>query len=548
MTNPVPDPNAQVLQQILAGTMLPADEKAAVEQCVRAKPDLAAPLLFTMLDRKQRLQQQLDETARILAEPPWHAATFLRLSTRGRRALVASGSRRISVTVGPDVDPNTLSGGQPVFLNGAQNVLVDAAPAELRPGTVGEFVRLHGSTQGVLRSTADEEIVVDLSAGVLDQPLRCGDLVLYDREQSVAFEKVDKRRDRPSLLEVLPLDVRITELGGLDPVFDELVSEVTLHLFHRELAARYHLTPTKGVLLCGPPGTGKTSLVRALGEHLGRVMQMDVKALLVKPGVHRSMWFGASEKALRDLFHEAREAADQPGRYVLLFFDDVDHFGSRDHRAAGEVDARLVPCLLQEIDSVRTPRLLLIGATNRADLLDEALIRPGRFGKAFRIGRPTRGQATEIFRRHLTTDLPLDLNGARPSEAAAALIDDLVAALYAPNGALGRLGTLTYRDGSREPLTAAQIMSGALIAAAVEQAKRRGCFRAMHDGPDSIDADDLRASLERELAAITERLKPGPALQQMLDLPPDRDVVKVERWTPPPQLRRLVQMNVAQES
>jgi proteasome-associated ATPase len=291
------------------------------------------------------------------------------------------------------------------------------------------------------------------------------------------------------------------------------------------------LTPSKGVLLCGPPGTGKTSLVQALGEHLGRVMGVDVKAFLVRPGVHRSMWFGASEQRVRDLFREAKDAACQDDRYVLLFFDDMDHLGSRDGRFAGEVDARLLPCFLQEIDAVRTHRLLLLGATNREDLLDEALLRPGRFGKTFRIGRPTRVQARAILRRYLSDDLPVRRNGHGAAEAVDDLVEDMLSALYAPNGEFSRLAVLTFRDGSRLPLSATQVMSGALIAAAIDRSKRRCCLRALKGGSSELEAEDLHAAMQRELNAICERLKPGPALQQMLDLPPDRDVVKVEPCT-----------------
>jgi proteasome-associated ATPase len=536
MTEQVQDAQPDILLKILSGGMSPTEEKAAIEQCVRAKPALTMPVLHAVLAQKQRCRLQLEEIQKTLMEPPWHSAAFLWLSSGGTRAVVASAGRRLSVTVAPQVDRAALECGQPVFLNATQNVLIDVAPGEPRPGAVGEFSRLHGTRQGVIRSQAEEEIVVDLAAGIVEDGITKGDLVLYDREGFVAYEKLEKR-NRSALLEDLPLDVRIEDLGGLDAVFDELVSDVTLHLFHSDLVRRYALKPTKGVLLCGPPGTGKTSLVQALGERLGRTMGVEIKAFVVRPGVHRSMWFGASEQRVRDLFREAGAAAEERDRYVLLFFDDMDHLGSRDHRLAGEVDARLLPCFLQEIDALRTDRLLLVGATNREDLLDEALLRPGRFGRTFRIARPSRRQAREIFRRYLTCDLPVRRNGDGPVETVQGLIEDVLAALYAPNGEFSTLAMLTFRDGSRQPLGAAHILSGALIASAVEQCKRRGCFRALKGGPGEVGAEDLRAAMARELTAICERLKPGLALQQMLDLPPDRDVVKVERCRPDEQPR-----------
>jgi proteasome-associated ATPase len=528
MTDQMRDLQSDLLQRIIGGEMSAAEEKAAIEQCVRERPALLRPLLLNMVEQKHRLKTLFNETKEILMAPPWYPAAFLSLSPSGSRALVASGGRRLSVAVAPEVERPALRRGQPVFVSANQNVLTEVAPGDPRPGSVGEFSRLHGAMQGVIRTQADEEIVVDLAEGMIGSRLTNGDLVLYDRESYIAYEKLEKQ-ERSGLLEDLPLNVRIGDLGGLSSVFDELVWEVSLHLFHPELVQRYALKPTKGVLLCGPPGTGKTSLVQALGEHLGRTMGVEIAAFLVRPGVHRSMWFGASEARIRDLFREARQAAEQGDRYVLLFFDDMDHLGSRDQRIAGEVDARLLPSFLQEVDGIRTDRLLLIGATNREDLLDEALLRPGRFGKLFRIGRPTRQQSREILCRYLTADLPVCRNGKGPTETVHGLIDDMLGALYAPNGEFARLAMLTFRDGSRQPLGAAQIMSGALIAAAVEQAKRRGCFRALEGGPGEVGADDLRTAMRRELSSICDRLKPGPGLQQMLDLPPDRDVVKVER-------------------
>ncbi len=531
MTEQVQDLHTEALEKILAGGMSASDERGAIEQILRTTPSLATPILFTVLGQKQHLRALLEEANKTLMEPPWHPAAFLSLTSNGNRAFVAYGNRRLSVAIAPTVDRPALQCGQLVFLNAQQNVLTDVAPDALRPGAVGEFSRLHGTRQGVIRAQAEDEIVVDLAAGILEEGISKGDLVLYDRENYVAYEKLEKR-DRSSLLEDLPLDMHIDQLGGLDFVFEELVSEITLHLFYPDLVRRFALKPTKGVLLCGPPGTGKTSLVRALGERLRHTMGVELKAFVVRPGIHRSMWYGASEQRVQALFREALEAAHHANQYVLLFFDDMDHLGSRDQRVAGEVDARLLPCFLHEIDAVRTHRLLLVGATNREDLLDEALLRPGRFGKTFRIARPSRVHAREIFLRHLTIDVPVHHNGEGPAETIRALVENLISALYASNGEFSRLATLTFRDGSRQPLGASQLMSGALIAAVVEQAKRRGCFRALKGGPEPVGAEDLHAAMRRELQVICERLKPGLGLQQMLNLPPDRDVVKVELCVP----------------
>jgi proteasome-associated ATPase len=524
---------SDLLKQILTDGMSLEQERAALQQCVAGNPALAAPLLNALVAQKHRcrtLVQQAEtrytELLTRLDEPPWVTASFLRFVAGGDRALVAVGNRRVIVAPGPRLDRDALGSGVPVFLNASQNVILDIADRLPQPGVVGEVSHLCDATRAVVRGPADEEIVVDVAARVLDAGLVPGELLLYDRESYVAYDKIQRPRNGTRLLEELPLDMTVERLGGLDGIFNELTTDVGL-LFRPELVERFHLQPSRGVLLCGPPGTGKTSLVRALGEYLCRTLKLKVKVLLVRPGIHRSMWFGASERHVRDLFREASDLAGSDDSYVLLFFDDVDHLGSRDHHAASDVDTRLLPCFLQEIDAIRTSRLLLIGATNREDLLDEALLRPGRFGRIFRTGRPDRRQAREIVRRHLPADLPIRRNGDGTG-AADDVIENLLAVIYSPNGELSNLATLTFRDGSRRPLRAAHVMSGALIAAAVEQAKRRGCVRVLNGGPAAIEETDLHASIARELTSIAERLRPGPALGQMLGLPPDHDVVRIE--------------------
>jgi len=525
---------ADMLQKLLSEGLSKEEEKVALETCVKSKPGAALSLLLILLDQKHRYRAKAVESDKAnaelyktLQEPPWHPAAFIRFLGGGDRALVAAGGRRFSVVLGPGIEAQSLRCGRNVMLNANQNVLINVGDDVPQPGAVAEFSRFHGAHRAVLRGHADEEVVVDLAADLIETGLASGDVLLYDRDNCLALERVENRHRTTGLLEELPLDVRIEQLGGLDDVFGELVTEVTLHLFHPELVERYKLKPTKGALFCGPPGTGKTSLLQALGEYLKRTTGADVKVFVVRPGIHRSMWFGVSEQRIRELFREAKEAAEADNSYVLVFFDDMDHLGSRDHRLSGEVDARLLPCFLQEIDNIRTGRLLLFGATNREDLLDEALLRPGRFGKIFRFSRPNRRQAREILARYVT-DLPVYQNGQTHDEAIRALIEGALAAIYSPNGELATIGTLTFRDGSRRPLMSSQLLSGAFIADAVEQAKRRGCFRAMDGNPGEITAEDLLSAIDRELASIAERLKPGPALQQMLNLPQDLDVVRVE--------------------
>jgi proteasome-associated ATPase len=523
-----PEPHAELMEKILNDGLSPEQEQAAVESCARARPAVIPSLLSLLVGQKQRYKTLYEESeakqqelAKAIQEPPWHPAMFLDAGARGR-AVVIHGARQICVGIASDVDRGKLRRGCSVLLNGHLNMLVDLAPDLPRTGTVGLFSRFHGHRQALLRGPSDEEFVVDLAEDLLAGGLANGDQLVFDREARLAWDKVATAHQHRGLLEELPLDVRIEDLGGVREVFDEILGELKLHLFHKDEVARYRLAPIKGQLLCGPPGTGKTSLVQALANHLIRVEGVDVKAYKVPPGGHRVMWFGESEKRVKELFKAISDAAEVPGRFVLAFFDDMDTLGGRENQMPGDVDARLMPCFLQGVDAIRNPRIMLIGATNMESRLDEALIRPGRFGAVHRVGRPNREQARQIFSCHLTPDLPLADGGAP------AMIDAALAATYAPNGELGTLATLTFRDGARRPLAAPQVMSGALIAAVVNRAKRRGCFRGLDGGPAAVTLADLMESLAMELSAIAGRLRPGAALTQMLGLPQDMDVVRVE--------------------
>ena len=372
--------------------------------------------------------------------------------------------------------------------------------------------------------------MVEVAETVREIGLQAGDRLLYDRDSLVAFEKVRKGGEESYLLEET-LDVAFADIGGLEDIIAEITDEVTLHFFHRSLVAQHRLQPAKGMILYGPPGCGKTMIAKALANYLARLQGIKARFFNVKPGAHRSMWYGQTEENIRELFALARKVSAGDGKFVALFFDDIDHLGSRGDSLSTAIDTRVLPAFLHEIDGLEgLDRVLLIGATNRPDLLDEALLRPGRFGdKVFRIPRPNREAAREIFRKYLVPELPYySTNGKTGQDLTAAMIEAALAALYAPNGENSTLATLTFRDGSRRPLTAPQVMSGALIANAVAEAKRRSCLRAVRSGPVGLTTADLLAAMDRELWSIAQRLKPGPALQQLLDLPQDLDVVKVE--------------------
>lgn len=527
---------AQQLHQLLSSKLTPDEERALVKTVMEEHPQLAPQLAQVYLQHKLRLQQSLTEAAteharlrEALERTTWVQSIFLELvSGPPPRAMVAQGSRRELVGIDSDIDPATLQRGQLVYVNDQHNCLVRAGERVSPAGTIGTFLAMIGS-RALVQSTQEDRSLMDLLDPSLIDRLQPGDQVTYLPDSRLVLERI---AHPPVSLLGLQLEdapaVTLDQLGGLNAIVDALTEEIRLHVFHREIVARHHLPIRKGLLLYGPPGCGKTLLAKALARYVADLEGVDGRFLLIKAGSHRSMWFGQSEENLRTIFAMARRAAAS-GQFVTMLFDDFDHFGARD--AVGhDIDARILPALLHEVDSLQSvPNIFLIGVTNRPDLMDEALLRPGRFGdRAVPVPRPDRAAAQAIFRVHLPADLAYGIDAEARPELRETVITHVLSRLYAPNGELTHLGQLTFRDGSRRPLEGARLMSGALIANAVTKAKHRSCMRVLDGGPAAITLQDLADALHQELMGLASRLKPGPGLKQLLDLPSDLDIVRIE--------------------
>jgi proteasome-associated ATPase len=529
-------PAHRSVEQIVAGALPREEERAAVERLVKEDPLAALALVPVLAGQRHQLRETLRQA-------PWHPATVVRIQPAAEpRVVVAVGNRRLVVGLGPGLSVADLRCGTPGFLNSTMTVLIGRSDDLPMAGEVGVFSRLHRGL-AVLRTHADEEIAVDVAADVPIERLQAGDRLLYDPEARIASARVDRGGRRAHRLEDVP-DVTFDQVGGLDDVIDDIRDELRLHVQHRDLVRAHRLAARRGIILHGPPGVGKTMLAKAVANYLARLDGADVAFFSVKPGEHRSMWFGQTEAWIRDLFAAAREAASEEGRFAVIFFDDIDAIGARSDGAAATVDSKVLPAFLAEIDGlVELPRVWLIGATNRPDLLDPALLREGRFGdKVFRIPRPGRQAARDILGRHLLPGLPLHGVNGEPEAVIAEMIEAALARVYAPNGEGSRLATLLFRDGSERPVTAAEVMSGALLVRSVHEAKERSCRRALRGWPVGITTADLLAALDGQLRAIAQRLRPGPGLRELLDLPTDLDVVKVEadRWLARPPSHRYV--------
>ena len=520
-------------------------QQALVEAAVRRNPPAAASLALMFLNQKHQYKILAEERGRqleLIAAAPWTPATLL-ARIREDWAMVSARNHQVGVAIGPKVNRAALVPGCHVLLNREQSAIVELGPPLPRTGVVGRFSRRH-ETQAVIRGPSDEELVVHLPAALRDIEFANGDLILYDREGMIALERVATRHEHANLLEEVRGNLRISDLGALDEIFQNILEDVLICFLHGEVAARHQLEPVRSIMLIGPPGVGKTSLIQCVATALAERLGVRVRVLLVRPSIHRSKWYGESEEKVRAIFDEVKRALREDGGYIVLFFDDVDQLGSRD--TMNDVDARVLPAFLHEVEALRgVDRVMLVAATNKPELLDPALARAGRFGdREYRVPRPgTREASGQILRCYLGAGVPCRCDGR--AAAPADLVEDALSAMYSPNGELATLAKLFFRDGSSQALTPAMVVSGAVLRNSVGSAKQRACRRELRGGPGGVTSEDLLGALAAEFANITHRLKPGPALHALLDFPDDLDVVRVEARNGHPSRRQYMRPPVA---
>jgi proteasome-associated ATPase len=477
---------------------------------VTAQNERLAATLREARDQIVALKEEVDR----LAQPPSGFGVFLNPTEDGT-ADVFTGGRKMRVNISPNVELEELRPGQEVVLNEALNVVL-AQSYE----TVGEVVMLKevlaDRRRALVISQADEERVVRLAEPLLSETLRAGDSLLLESRSGYVYEKVPKAEVEELILEEVP-DISYSDIGGLAGQIEQIRDAVELPYLHADLFKEHQLRPPKGILLYGPPGCGKTLIAKAVANSLAKkVAEKSAETggpnaegksffLNIKGPELLNKYVGETERHIRLVFQRAREKASE-GMPVIVFFDEMDSiFRTRGSGVSSDVENTIVPQLLSEIDGVEgLENVIVIGASNREDMIDPAILRPGRLDVKIKIERPDAEAAKDIFTKYVLKELPLhpdDLkaNEGSPQSTVDAMIQRTVERMYTESEE-NRFLEVTYANGDKEVLYFKDFNSGAMIENIVARAKKMAIKEFLDTGQKGMRVSHLLAACVDEFS------------------------------------------------
>jgi proteasome-associated ATPase len=465
-------------------------------------------LTFTLQQAKEHIAALREEVEK-LTQPPSAYGTFLGLNDDGTVDVFTTG-RKMRVSVHPAIEPKNIQKGQEVALNESYNVIGVRDP-EIAGEVVSVKDVLSDGKRALVVGRGDEEKVVEFADYLVGTKIRVGDALILDPRSNLLLSKIARPQVEEVVLEEVP-DVTYDDVGGLNEQIEAIRDAVELPYLYRNLFNQYDLPAPKGILLYGPPGCGKTLIAKAVANSLAKKVAEvtgDQNArsyfLNIKGPELLNKYVGETERQIRLVFQRAREKAEE-GFPVIVFFDEMDSlFRTRGTGISSDIESTIVPQLLAEIDGVETLRdVIVIGASNREDLIDPAILRPGRLDVKIKIERPDKIAAAQIFATYLKEHLPIDPTDVATygkgdkKKAISVMIEKTVEEMYSERDE-NRFLEVTYQNGEKEVLYFKDFASGAMIENIVRRAKKLAIKRAIQSPSDNgIRLQDLLNSIHQE--------------------------------------------------
>jgi proteasome-associated ATPase len=460
-------------------------------------------LLREARDQIKALREQVDQ----LSQPPSGYGVFLEAYEEDSTADIFTNGRKLRVNVSPEVELKSIQKGREVMLNEAMNVIA-VCDFEIQGEVVTLKEILEDGKRALVLMRTDEERVVELADIIDVKSIRAGDSLLLDAKSGHVLEKLPKPEVEELILEEVP-DISYEDIGGLDAQIEEIRDAVELPFLHADLFREHELDPPKGILLYGPPGCGKTLVAKAVANSLAKktAEKLGIEGrrsyfLNIKGPELLNKYVGETERQIRLIFQRAKEKSDE-GVPVIVFFDEMDSlFRTRGSGISSDIESTIVPQLLAEIDGVESLKnVIVVGASNREDLIDPAILRPGRLDVKIKVERPNEVAASDIFAKYLTSRIPIaqseiEKHGTA-DDAVKAMIVETVDKMYSVDDD-NKFLEVTYANGDKEILYFKDFSSGAMIENIVRRAKKQAVKRAISGEPKGINLDDMIRAIHQE--------------------------------------------------